>query len=135
MSNSLDESLFVVASPVEGVPTSKEHVHDNAASPDIDTLSVPLALSLLRGHKQDSPHFLIYVCALSENIHFILCRQPEICDLSCVQLPILLIQTPASLVSKIGYEAMEKLILFEEFFLAGGDLLKEIRIFSGFRSL
>jgi len=78
VSDSLDEMLLGVVLFVKGVSSCEQHVHNYAAGPGIDSLAISLALSLLRGHEQDSTHFFVKVFLTKKHINLILSRKTEI---------------------------------------------------------
>ena len=83
LGNPCDVALFGVAALVEGM-LAGEHLEDyDAHGPNVDTLSVPLACSLLRCHEKYGAHdFVVRV----EDVCVQLSREPEVSDLGAISL-------------------------------------------------
>ena len=88
----MDVRLFGVFSQVEWMLSREHLVDDDPESPDIDSLSVPLACSLLRGHIQDRTHDFVDVVTGSEHVGVDFRREPEVCDLRGVGIRVQLVK-------------------------------------------
>lgn len=89
--NSLNICFLSISTLIKRMFSRKHLKHNNAQSPHIDSFTIPLPCSLLRGHIENSSHYFIDVILAMKNVWMDFCWKSKICNLCGIILIIFLI--------------------------------------------